>query len=339
MARRVHLRVVDQRDAALFEIAARLPGNVIERRAESGHQRHRRRVRALALHGVLALLAQVEVVARIFCGLHRRPRLLAHAQIREARRNHDCLLRPADQHVDPPAVHVEVRRAEAGDAIHDKQRVGRHLHGAALLWLPHHGAQRSRSPWPAYTRPCAPASAPLSLAPGRRSARRAPSPRPPGSRMPWSNPSSARQICRPSAPALCRPARSGSTPTLPSRPSLSRPTAERRSWCPQKPSTAPKPSGTGRETPPCGGACRPPPWQTAPPEAAASVRVYKAVSCESCGFFLVSEAKFLSVADLLGSHDHIIHKFVVFVIIICRARRLWGANRSLPSFRHAKWKT
>ena len=121
----VHLRVVDQRDAAFLEIATRLAGNVIERRAETGDQRHRRRVGALALDRVLALLAQIEVVARILDCLHRRPRLLAHAQVREAGRNHHRLLRAADEHVDAPAIHVEVRGAEAGDAVDNQQRVGR----------------------------------------------------------------------------------------------------------------------------------------------------------------------------------------------------------------------
>ena len=64
----VELRVVDERDAALFEIAARLAGNVVERRAEAGDERNGGRVGALALDGVLALLAQVEVVAGILCG-------------------------------------------------------------------------------------------------------------------------------------------------------------------------------------------------------------------------------------------------------------------------------
>ena len=54
-----------ERDAAFLEIAAGLSCNVVERRAQARDQRDRRRVGALTLDGVLALLAQIEVVARI----------------------------------------------------------------------------------------------------------------------------------------------------------------------------------------------------------------------------------------------------------------------------------
>ena len=55
---------------------------------------------------------------------HALPGALAHAEIGEAGRNHHRLLRAADEDVDAPAVHVEVGGAEAGDGVHDQQRVG-----------------------------------------------------------------------------------------------------------------------------------------------------------------------------------------------------------------------
>ena len=125
--RRVQNGVVNERDAAFFEVAARLPGNVIQRRAQAGNQRHGRRVGAFALGRVLALLAQVKIVARIPGGIHRLPRPLAHAEVGQARRNHDRLLRAADEHVDAPAVDVKVRGAQAGDAVNHQQCVGRSL--------------------------------------------------------------------------------------------------------------------------------------------------------------------------------------------------------------------
>ena len=119
---RIDLRVVDQRDAAFFEIAAGLAGDVVERRAKAGNERDRGSVGAFALDGVLALLAQVEVIARVLGLLHRRPGAFADAEIGEARRNHDRFLRAADEDVDAPAVDVEMRGAEAGDAVDDQER-------------------------------------------------------------------------------------------------------------------------------------------------------------------------------------------------------------------------
>src|SRR5579863_8041940 len=54
---RVDLRVVDEGDAALLEVATGLASNVIERCAETGDECNGWRVGALALDGVLALLA------------------------------------------------------------------------------------------------------------------------------------------------------------------------------------------------------------------------------------------------------------------------------------------
>src|SRR6202012_5361563 len=79
----IHFRVVDEGDAAFFEIASGLAGDVIESRAKSGNERDGRRIGALTLDGVLALLAQIEVVARILGGLHRGPGTVADAEIGE----------------------------------------------------------------------------------------------------------------------------------------------------------------------------------------------------------------------------------------------------------------
>ena len=99
--------------------------NVIQRSSEAADQRHRRGERRLALDLRLALLAQVEVEARLASSVfHALPGALAHAEVGQAGRNHDGLLRAADEDVDAPAVHVEVGGAEAGDAVHDEQRVG-----------------------------------------------------------------------------------------------------------------------------------------------------------------------------------------------------------------------
>jgi len=117
------LRIVDQSDAAFFQVATALSRDVVERRAETGDERHGRRIGAFALDGVLALLAEVEVVARILGLLHGSPSALAHAEIGKARRNHDSLLRSAYEHVDAPGVDVEVGGAEAGNAVDDEDGV------------------------------------------------------------------------------------------------------------------------------------------------------------------------------------------------------------------------
>ena len=121
--RRIHLRIVDQRDTALFQVAACLPGNIIQRRAQPRHQRHRRRIGRLALDLILALLAQIKVVARILRSFHRLPRLLADAQIRESGRNHDRLLRAANHNVHAPAVHIDRLCPQPGNPIHHQQRL------------------------------------------------------------------------------------------------------------------------------------------------------------------------------------------------------------------------
>ncbi len=61
----VELSVVDQRDAALLEIASALARDVVERCTKTGNQRNRGRVGAFALDRVLAFLAEIEVVAWI----------------------------------------------------------------------------------------------------------------------------------------------------------------------------------------------------------------------------------------------------------------------------------
>ncbi len=51
------------------------------------------------------------------------PGTLAHAEIGEAGRNHDGLLRSADEDVDTPCVDVEVSCAQAGDAVDHEEGV------------------------------------------------------------------------------------------------------------------------------------------------------------------------------------------------------------------------
>src|SRR5262249_24515856 len=111
--------VVDDCDAALLEIAAGLPGDVVECGTEPGDETDGGRVGALSLDGILALLAEIEVVARVSGLFHGGPGLLADAEISQAGRNHHRLLRSADEDVDAPAVHVEVGGAQAGDAVND----------------------------------------------------------------------------------------------------------------------------------------------------------------------------------------------------------------------------
>ena len=101
-----------------------LVGDVVQRRAECGDERDGRGVGALAELGVLALLAQIEVVARIVAGLHAVPGALADGEVAEAGRDHDCLLRAADEDVDAELVHVDVGGAEAGDGVDDEEGFG-----------------------------------------------------------------------------------------------------------------------------------------------------------------------------------------------------------------------
>ena len=205
---RVYLRVVDERNAAFFQIASSLPGNVVERRAQACHQRDRWRVRALAFDCILPFLAQVKVVARILAGFHCRPRLVADAQIREARRNHDCLLRAANEDVDAPAINVEVRGAEPGDAIDDEQRgaVGLFQQLCDRLNIVAYGRRgfRGLHEYRLVLR----LKRGLDGGQVEGLVRKARSPHRARSRTPSPGPSSVRQICRLSAPAPCRRARS-----------------------------------------------------------------------------------------------------------------------------------
>ncbi len=99
-------------------------GDPVKRCAESGDERDGGGVGGLAVLGVLALLAEVEVVARVVGGLHAIPGAIADGEVAEAGRNHDGLLRAADEDIDTPGVHVEVRGAEAGDGVDDEEGFG-----------------------------------------------------------------------------------------------------------------------------------------------------------------------------------------------------------------------
>ncbi len=123
-AQGTQLGIGNQEVASLGEVAASLLLQVVERRTHGGDQRHRGRVGAFALGGRLALLAQIEVVARLSAGLHASPGALAGRQVGKARRNHQRLLRAADDDVNAIAVHVECGGAESGDGVDDEQRVG-----------------------------------------------------------------------------------------------------------------------------------------------------------------------------------------------------------------------
>src|SRR5207248_8685186 len=87
------------------------------------NQGYCRSVGGLAFGSRLPLLAQVEVVARILRRLHALPRSIAHGAIRQSGRNHDRFLRAANDDIDAPAIHVEVRRAQSRNGIDDKQGI------------------------------------------------------------------------------------------------------------------------------------------------------------------------------------------------------------------------
>ena len=106
------------------EISVGLTGDVVERCSECGDEGYGGGVGGLAVLRVLALLAEIEVVARVVAGLHAVPCAVADGEVAEAGRNHDGLLRAADEDVDAPGVHVEVRGAEAGDGVDDEEGFG-----------------------------------------------------------------------------------------------------------------------------------------------------------------------------------------------------------------------
>src|ERR1017187_7129270 len=71
-----------------------------------------------------ASMSRSEVVARIVGRFHAVPRALADRQVAEAGRNHERLLRSANQDIDTPRIHVQWGRADAGDGIDHKQSLG-----------------------------------------------------------------------------------------------------------------------------------------------------------------------------------------------------------------------
>ena len=101
----------------------------------------------VSLAMVVALAGEVEVEARQLGLLGALPGALAERDERQARRQHERLLRAGDQHVDAPAVHRDVEDADGGDAVDDEQGVA--LPGQ-LRRSPRSGAgRRSTSRWPA----------------------------------------------------------------------------------------------------------------------------------------------------------------------------------------------
>ncbi len=122
--------VIDELAAAFGDVAggvfggAGLGGDPVERGAEGGDERDGGGVGGLAAARVLALLAEVEVVARVVAGFHAVPGLGAYGEVGQAGRDHDGFLRAADEAVDAPGVHVEVRGAEAGDGVDDEEGFG-----------------------------------------------------------------------------------------------------------------------------------------------------------------------------------------------------------------------
>ncbi len=116
--------VFDEHFAAFDEIATSLACDVVERGTETGDEGDGRSVGAFAFGCDLALLAEVEVVARVFAGLHGSPGAVADAEIGESWGNHDGFLGASDEHVDAPGVDVEVGGAEAGDGVDDEQGFG-----------------------------------------------------------------------------------------------------------------------------------------------------------------------------------------------------------------------
>jgi len=118
------LRVFDQCDAAFGEVSVGLAGDVVEGCAEASDEGYRWGIRAFAELGGFALLAEIEVVARVFAGFHGGPGAVADGEIGEAGWDHDGFLRTADEDVNTPGVYVEVGGAEAGDAVDDQQGFG-----------------------------------------------------------------------------------------------------------------------------------------------------------------------------------------------------------------------
>ncbi len=71
------LGVVDQGDAAVGKVTAALRGDEVQCGRQTGNQRYGWSVGGFGFVGVLALLAQVKVVARVERYLHRLPGLVA----------------------------------------------------------------------------------------------------------------------------------------------------------------------------------------------------------------------------------------------------------------------
>src|SRR5215469_16041580 len=105
------------------EIAVAHLADEIKRRAERREQRGGGSVGRLALRRRLPLLAEIEVIARILGRFHTLPCTLAHGAVCQPGGNHQRLLRPTDDHVNPPTVDVEMGGAETSDRVDDEQRV------------------------------------------------------------------------------------------------------------------------------------------------------------------------------------------------------------------------
>ncbi len=90
---------------------------------QSNDQGDGRRKRRLVLGLILAFLLEVEIERGILRFVGQPPGLLAHADERHARRQHQRLLRAGDDHVQSPRVGLDVEDTQRRDGIHHENRV------------------------------------------------------------------------------------------------------------------------------------------------------------------------------------------------------------------------
>src|SRR5690606_17373610 len=98
--------------------------DVLQRGAQTQHQRSRRRERRVAGDAAFGVRLQAEVEIPVLGGLLFLPGLLADGSEGQAGRNHHGLLRAADHDVQSPAVDIERHGAKARNGVNDKQRIG-----------------------------------------------------------------------------------------------------------------------------------------------------------------------------------------------------------------------
>jgi len=192
-----------------------------------GHQSHSRRVGRLALHLVLALLAQVKVIARILRGLHRLPCPLAHAQISQPGGIISDFCEPPISTSTPQA---STSMVCVPRPVMPSLPAACPCPSAARPHLPRRGSPPSRSQTPACTQPCARASTRLHFVDGEGLAVGL------FEYVTWQPNALARSTQRsPNLPAVStstgHPVRSDSRPMPPSRPCQSKTATTHRSWC------------------------------------------------------------------------------------------------------------